>query len=127
LREYVWNIELSYENNIGYRIIHALATDGPNELHDAYYWVHIMCKKMFILLIINSHTFQYSMQPDFSALVIIEAIDDSDQNTNTESTFKWILLKFQYTKEKNDMCKGELLELTETLQHEFENKMIFEA
>ena len=38
-----------------------------------------------------------------------------------------ILWKFQYTKEESDMCKGELLECTETLWHECENKTIFEA
>jgi hypothetical protein len=36
-------------------------------------------------------------------------------------------LKFQSTKEESDMCKGELLEFTETCQHEHENKMKFEA
>jgi hypothetical protein len=38
--------------------------------------------------------------------------DDSDRNTNTELGLKRILLKFQYTKEESDMCKGELLEFT---------------
>ena len=38
-----------------------------------------------------------------------------------------ILLRFQYTEEESDMCKGQLLEFTETLQHECENNMIFEA
>ena len=37
----------------------------------------ILCaKKMFMLLMIISHTFQYSMQPNFLALVIIQMIDD---------------------------------------------------
>ena len=53
--------------------------------------------------------------------------DDSDQITNTELWLKRILLKFQYTKEESDMCKGELLEFTETLQHEFENETKFEV
>ena len=35
-------------------------------------------------------------------------------------------MKFQYTGEKNVMCKGELLEFAETLRHEC-NKTIFEA
>ena len=38
-----------------------------------------------------------------------------------------ILLNFQYFEEENDMCKGELLQFTETLRHECENKTIFEA
>ena len=40
---------------------------------------------------------------------------------------KKVLLKFQYTIEESHMCKIELLEFTETLQHECENKTIFEA
>ena len=53
--------------------------------------------------------------------------DDNDQITNTELWLERILLKFQYTEEESDMCKGELLEFTETLRHECENKTIFEA
>jgi hypothetical protein len=37
---------------------------------------------------------------------------------------KRILLKFQYIEKKNDICKEELLEFTETLSHECENKSI---
>ena len=40
---------------------------------------------------------------------------------------KRILLKFQYTKEESDMCRGELLGFMDTLWHECENKTIFEA
>ena len=32
LKEFAWNLDLSYENNIKDFIIHALATNGPNEL-----------------------------------------------------------------------------------------------
>jgi hypothetical protein len=53
--------------------------------------------------------------------------DDSDQNTNAKLGLKRILLKFKYAKEESDMCEGELVEFTETLQHECENKIIFEA
>ena len=53
--------------------------------------------------------------------------DDSDRITNTELWLERILLKYQYTEEEKDMCKGELLEFTETLRHECENKTIFEA
>ena len=49
--------------------------------------------------------------------------DDSDRITNTELWLKRILLKFQYT-EENDMCKGELVEFTETLRHECEQNNI---
>jgi hypothetical protein len=53
--------------------------------------------------------------------------NDSDRITSTELWLGRILLKFQYTKEESDMCKGELLEFTKTLRHECENKTIFEA
>jgi hypothetical protein len=51
----------------------------------------------------------------------------SDQITNTELWLERIFLRFQYTEEESDMCRGELLEITETLQHECENKMIVGA
>ena len=44
--------------------------------------------------------------------------DDNDRITNTELWLKRILLTFQYNEEKSDMCKGALLEFTETLAHE---------
>jgi hypothetical protein len=53
--------------------------------------------------------------------------NDSGRITNTELWLERILLKFQYIEEESDMCKGELLEFTGTLQHECENKTIFEA
>ena len=53
--------------------------------------------------------------------------DRNDWITNTKLWLERILLKFQYTEEVSDMCKGELLELTNTFQHECENKTIFEA
>ena len=55
---------------------------------------------------------------------------DSDQITNAQIPKLWIkriLLKSQYIGEESDMCKGELLEFTETLQYECENNLIFEA
>ena len=48
--------------------------------------------------------------------------NDSDRITNIELWLERMLLKFQYTKEESDMCKGEFLEFTETLQHKCENK-----
>ena len=53
--------------------------------------------------------------------------DDSDRFTNTKLWLKGQLLKFQYPKEENDTCKGKLLEFTETLWYECENKTIFET
>ena len=40
--------------------------------------------------------------------------NDSDQITSIELWLKKILLKFRYI-EENDICKGELIEFTETL------------
>ena len=53
--------------------------------------------------------------------------DDSVQVTNIELWLERILLKFQYTEEESNMCKGELLEFTKTLQHECKIKPIFEV
>ena len=53
--------------------------------------------------------------------------NDSDRITNTKLWLGRTLLRFQYTEEESDMCKGELLEITETLRHECENKMIVGA
>ena len=47
---------------------------GPMNYNNTYYWVHLMCKNLFMLWMIISQTFQYSMQPIFSALIIIQAI-----------------------------------------------------
>ena len=53
--------------------------------------------------------------------------NDRDWITTIKLSLERILLKIRYTKEENDMCKGKLLEFTETLRHECENKKIFEA
>ena len=53
--------------------------------------------------------------------------DVSDRITYTKLWFKRILLKFQYNGEESDMCKGELLEFTEILRLECENKTTFEV
>ena len=47
---------------------------GPMNYNHSYYWVHHMCKKLFMLWMIVSHTSQYSMQPNFLTLVIIQAM-----------------------------------------------------
>ena len=49
------------------------------------------------------------------------------ESQSIELWLKKILLKFQYTKEESGMCQIELFEFTKTLQHECENKTIFEA
>ena len=41
--------------------------------------------------------------------------NDSNRITITKLWFERTLLKFQYNEEESDMCKGELLEFTETL------------
>ena len=97
----------------------------PMNYNNAYYWVHLMCKELYMLWMIVSQTFQYSIQPNFFCPHNYPS-NDSDQITNTELWLKRILLKFQCT-EESDMCKGELLEFTETFRQECENKMICEA
>ena len=47
---------------------------GPMNNNNAYYWVHLMCKELFMLRMIILRTFRYSMRPNFSALVIIQAM-----------------------------------------------------
>ena len=47
---------------------------GPIKYNHSYYWVHLMCKKLFMLWMIVSQTSQYSMQPNFFILVIIQAM-----------------------------------------------------
>ena len=84
-----------------------------------------MCKELFMLWMIVSQTFRYSMQPKFSALIIIQAT--IVQITNIKLWLEKILLKFQYTEEESDMRKRELLEYTKTIQHECENKTTFKA
>ena len=47
---------------------------GPMNYNNAYYWMHLMCKELFMFWMIVSQAFQYSMQPNFLALVIIQAM-----------------------------------------------------
>ena len=47
---------------------------GPMNYNDAYYWVHLMWKELFMLCIIVSKAFLYSMNANFSTLVIIQAM-----------------------------------------------------
>ena len=126
LREFVWNHQLSYENNIGDRISHALAIDGPNELQQC-----MLLDASYVQKNVNALNDHFPNLPKFNVAKIFSPrnypSDDSDWNTNTELGLKRILLKFQHIKEESDMCKGEPLEFTETLQHEYENKTIFEA
>ena len=98
---------------------------GSLNYNNAYYWLHLMCKKNHAL---NDHF------PDplvFNKAKIFNLrnypSDDSDRNTNTDLGLKRTLLRFQFTKEESDMCKRELLEFMLTLQHECENKTVFEA
>ena len=45
---------------------------GPMNYNNACYWVHLMCKEIFMLWMIISYIFKYSLQPNFSTLVIIQ-------------------------------------------------------
>ena len=69
---------------------------------------------------------QFSMELNFSSLVIFQVMIVIESQS-IELWLKKILLKFQYTKEESGMCQIELFEFTKTLQHECENKTIFEA
>ena len=126
LRKSTENLQLTYENNIEDRIIHALSTDGPNELQQ-----YVLLGASYVQRIVHALNDRFPDLPIFNAAKFFSPRnypnDDSDQITNTELWLESILLKFQYTEEENDMCKGELLEFTETLRHECENKTIFEA
>ena len=100
--------------------------DGPNELQQC-----ILFGASYVQRVVHA------LNDCFPNLLVFNATkffiphnhpsNDSDGITNTKLWLGKILLKFQYTKEENDMCKGELLKFTETLRYECENKTIFEA
>jgi len=71
----------------------------PNELQQCMLLGASYMQRIVYALNVNSQTFYYSMQPNFSALIIIQT-NGSDRITNTKSWLKRILLKFQYTKEE---------------------------
>ena len=126
LRESAENLQLSYENNTRDRIIHALATDGPNELQQC-----VLLGASYVQRVVHALNDRFPNLLIFNAAKLFSPCnypsDDSDRITNTALWLERILLKFQYIEEESDMCKGELLEFTGTLQHECENKTIFEA
>ena len=47
---------------------------GPMNYNNAHYWVHYICKELFMLWMIVAQTFQNSMQPNFSVLISIWAM-----------------------------------------------------
>jgi hypothetical protein len=110
---------LSYENNTGDCIIHALPSDGSYELQQC-----ILLGASYVQKIIRALNNHFLDLPIFNTTNFFSrhnySCDDSDQNTNTKLGLKRILLKFQHTKEESDMCKGELIKFIETLQHECE-------
>ena len=114
LTEFVENLQLSYENNRGDCIIHALATDGPNELQQ---WV--LLGASYVQRVVHALNDRFPDLSIFNAAKLLSPrnypSDDNDRITNTELWLKRILLKFQYNEEESDMCKGELLKFTETL------------
>ena len=126
LRGSLRNLQLNYEKNKRDCIIHALATDGPNKLQQ-----YILLGASYVQIMVHALNDHFLDFPEFNVAKPFNcqnySSNDSDQITNTKLWLKRILLKFQYTKEKSDMCKGEILEFTETLQHKCENKSIFEA
>ena len=108
------------------RIVHGLATDGPNELQQC-----ILSGACYLQGVTHASYDRFPSLPLFNATKVFSPCNypsnDSGRITNTELWLERILLKFQYMEEESDMCKGEPLEFTETLQHECENKTIFEA
>ena len=126
LREFAENLQLTYENNTGDRIIHALATDGSNELQQC-----VLLGASYMQRVVHALNERFPDLPIFNAAKLFSPrnypSDDSDRISNTELWLERILLKFQYIEEESDTCKGEHLEFTETLRHECENKTIFEA
>jgi hypothetical protein len=101
-----------------------LATDGPNELQQC-----VLLGASYVQRVVHALNDRFPDLPIFNAAKLFSPCnypsDDSDRITNTALWLERILLKFQYIEEEKDMCKGELLEFTETLQHECENKTIF--
>ena len=71
--------------------------------------VHALNDHFLNLLVFNANNF-FIIQ----AMIVIES-----QTPNCDS--KAYCLGFNTVKTTNDLCKGELLELTETLRHECEN------
>ena len=74
LREFARNVQLSYEYNTWYHIIHALSIDVPNELQQCMLLGASYVQRIVYALNVVSQTFHYSMQPKFLALVIIQAM-----------------------------------------------------
>ena len=54
---------------------------GPMNYNNAYYLVHLMCKELFMLWMIVSQTFRSSTQPNFSSLIIIQAMIVTESQT----------------------------------------------
>ena len=99
---------MSYENNRGDHIIHALATDGPNELQQC-----ILLGASYVQRVVQSLNDRF---PDLLVLSTTNLFnprnypnDDNDQITNTKLWLERILMRFHYTKEESDMCKQKTL------------------
>ena len=98
-----------------------MATIGPNELQQ-----RILLGASYVQMVVHTLNDRFLNLPIFNAANFFNPRNypnnDSNRSTNTELWLERMLLKFQYTKEKSNMCKGELLEFIEILQHECENK-----
>jgi hypothetical protein len=101
-----------------------VANDGPNELQQC-----ILLGAFYVQRVAHALNDHFLDLPIFNATNFFNlhnySSDDSDRILNTKLWLERILLKFHYTKEENDMCKGELMGFTETLQHECEIGTIF--
>ena len=96
-----------------------MANDGPIELQQC-----ILSGASYVQRVVHALNDRFPNLLVFNASKFFSPCnypsDDSDQITNTKS---WLnMISPQYTEEGSDMCKGELLEFTETPQHDLENK-----
>jgi hypothetical protein len=69
-----------------------------------------MCKELFMLRMIILRTFRYSTQPNFSALVIIQAMIMTKYRIVAQKDIRELSIHWR---RNYAMCKGELLEFTE--------------
>jgi hypothetical protein len=99
LRDFVGSLQLSYENNTGDHIIHALATDGPNELIQC-----ILLGAPYVQRVVHALNDRFPNLLVFNATKLFSPRnnprDDNDQITNTKLWLERILLSFNTQKKK---------------------------
>jgi hypothetical protein len=120
------NITQILENLVKYKSLKHVFI-SKNLYNNAYCWVHRMCKELFMLWTIVSQTFQYSMRPNFLALVIIQVmIVTESQIPNCGS--KGYCWSFNTLKKRRTCVRENSWNLRKHCDmHECENKTIFEA